>query len=51
MKENQRKAMWAKRKNRDKLIIFGQPAYIRRMYLHLMKEHPSTRTRMVKVQK
>lgn len=29
-----------------KLVIQGKSNYVRRMYLHLMKEHPSTRKRM-----
>ena len=29
-----------------KLIIKGKPIYIKRMYRHLKKEHPSTRRRM-----
>jgi hypothetical protein len=29
-----------------KLIIKGKPAYVKRMFVHLKKEHPSTRRRM-----
>lgn len=29
-----------------KLVISGSAEYIRRMYAHLLKEHPSTRGRM-----
>lgn len=29
-----------------KLILKGNPIYIKRMFKHLKKEHPSTRKRM-----
>lgn len=29
-----------------KLVIKGKPVYIKRMFKHLRKEHPSTRRRM-----
>lgn len=29
-----------------KLILKGNPAYIKRMYAHLRKEHPSVRRRL-----
>jgi len=29
-----------------KLILTGKPAYVKHMFLHLRKEHPSTRRRM-----
>jgi hypothetical protein len=29
-----------------KLILKGKPTYIKRMYKHLRKEHPSTKRRM-----
>jgi hypothetical protein len=29
-----------------KLVIKGKPKYIKRMYSHLRKEHPSTRRKM-----
>lgn len=29
-----------------KLILKGKKAYIRRLYLHLRKEHPSTKPKM-----
>lgn len=29
-----------------KLIIRGKPKYVRHMYNHLRKEHPSTKKRM-----
>jgi len=36
--------MITKRKNQ--LIIVGNPTYVARMYKHLRKEHPSTRSKM-----
>lgn len=29
-----------------KLILKGKPVYIKKMYKHLRKEHPSTKKRM-----
>jgi len=29
-----------------RLILKGKPTYIKRMYKHLRKEHPSTKARM-----
>lgn len=29
-----------------RLVIRGNPTYVKRMFLHLRKEHPSTRRRM-----
>jgi hypothetical protein len=31
---------------KKKLVIVGNPAYVNRMYKHLRKEHPSTRSKM-----
>jgi hypothetical protein len=31
---------------KKKLILTGKKEYIQRMFLHLKKEHPSTRRRM-----
>jgi hypothetical protein len=30
-----------------KIILKGKPTYIKRMYAHLRKEHPTTKRRMV----
>lgn len=35
-----------KHKKKTKLILTGNPVYIKRMYKHLRKEHPSTKKRM-----
>jgi hypothetical protein len=32
-----------------KLVLKGNKKYIERMYLHLRKEHPTTKKRMTKV--
>lgn len=29
-----------------KLVIRGKPSYVKRMYAHLRKEHPSTKRKM-----
>jgi len=35
-----------KQKRKIKLVLTGNPVYIKRMFKHLKKEHPSTRKRM-----
>ena len=32
--------------SKQKLILTGKPSYLHHMFLHLKKEHPSTRKRM-----